>query len=280
MRIAALLPLALLVGAGLVACGSDDTDPASGADGTVLDDPADTTAGGSTPAGSGLDVEGLDGRTFESTGADGYDLVEGSTVTLRFLDGSLSANGGCNTLAGAYSVDGDTLVAGNLASTMMACDEALMNQDTWLSGLLTSSPTVVVDGLTMTITGGDSTLTLIEVEPASIEGTTWNLTGTVATEAISSLPADAVASLTITDGQAAVATGCNNGSGAVEVGDGTLTFGPLATTRKMCPDELMALETFTLQVLDGEVTYTIDGDRLSIRKAAADGEIGLEYTAA
>lgn len=266
MRIAVLLPLVLVVGAGLVACGSDDAEPASSG----------------TASGSGSDPGGtsLDGKSFESTSVEGYDLVEGSTIALRFADGAMSANGGCNSLAGGYSVDDGTLVAANLAATMMACDEALMNQDTWLSTLLTSSPSITLDGSTLTIDGGDNgTVTFSEVQPAAIEGTTWNLTGTVATEAISSLPADAVASLTITDGQAAVATGCNNGSGTVEVGDGTLTFGPLATTRKMCGDELMALEAFTLQVLDGEVTYTIDGDRLSIRKAGADGEIGLEYTA-
>ena len=36
-----------------------------------------------------------------------------------------------------------------MMSTMMACDEALMDQDTWLSGFLTSSPEIALDGETI-----------------------------------------------------------------------------------------------------------------------------------
>ncbi len=262
-----LLPVLAVTALGLAACGSDeavsDTSTAS------------TAASGSSGAGS---VE-LDGSTFESTAVDGHELVAGSVITLGFADGSLSANAGCNSMVGAYTIDGDVLQASTLASTLMACDEALMAQDTWLSELLTAGPTVALDGDTLTVTGADATITMTKQADASIEGTKWVLTGTVANEGVSSLPSGAVGSLTITDGQAAVETGCNNGSGAVEIGDGILTFGPLATTRKACSDELNALEATTLSVLDAEVTWTISGDSLSLRKAAADGEVGLEYTA-
>jgi len=109
--------------------------------------------------------EGADlaGRTFTSTEVRGHDLVEGSTITLTFEEGRISANGGCNTLNGSATWDGDTLeVAEPLASTMMACDEALMAQDQWLTGYLTSSPALAVDGDTMTL-GDDTTgITLSE----------------------------------------------------------------------------------------------------------------------
>ena len=96
---------------------------------------------------------------------------------------------------------------------------------------------------------------------------------------MSSLPAGAEASLTITDGQAAISTGCNSGSTSVEITDTTMTFGPVALTKMACPEDLSSLEASVLAVLDGEVTYEITGDTLSIRKAGADGEIGLEYSA-
>ncbi len=154
-----------------------------------------------------------------------------------------------------------------------------MEQDTWLAEFLTSSPEISLDGDTLTLTGSDATISLEAVAATPLEGTTWVLTGTVATEAISSLPADAEATLTITDGQAAIQTGCNSGSGTVEITDTTMTFGPIAITKMACPEELTTLENSVLAVFDGEVTYEIAGDKLSIRKAAADGEIGLEYTA-
>ena len=164
------------------------------------------------------------------------------------------------------------------ASTMMACDEPLMEQDGWLSEFLSASPTIALDGSTLTLTGDDTTITLDEIESAPLIGTTWLVTGTVATQAVSSVPVDSTASITIdADGTVAVDTGCNAGSGSVEITDTTLTFGPIATTRRSCIDELNALEASVLTVLQGAVTYEIDGDSLSLR--SSDGEIGLELTA-
>jgi heat shock protein HslJ len=105
------------------------------------------------------------------------------------------------------------------------------------------------------------------------------VTGTVTTDAVSSVPAGAEASLTITDGTVAVDTGCNVGSGGVEVGEDTLTFGPIAVTERACADEIMQLEAAVLAVLQGEVSYEVDGTSLSLRTEGPDGEIGLELTA-
>lgn len=111
----------------------------------------------------GSESADLAGKTYTSTEVRGHDLVEGSTITLTFEDGRISANGGCNTLNGSATWDGDTLeVAEPLASTMMACDEALMEQDQWLSEYLTSSPALEVDGDTMTLGDATTGITLSE----------------------------------------------------------------------------------------------------------------------
>ena len=107
----------------------------------------------------------LDGRTYTSTEVRGHDLVEGSQVTLTFEDGRVSAQAGCNTMNGAATWDGGTLdVAGPMASTMMACEQALMEQDQWLSSFLTSSPTLEADGQTLTLGDDSSGMTLTEQE--------------------------------------------------------------------------------------------------------------------
>ena len=80
-------------------------------------------------------------------------------------------------------------------------------------------------------------------------------------------------------GSVSVDTGCNTGSGIVEITDTTLTFGPIAITKKACPPEQTALEASVLSVLQGEVTYTIDGDTLSLRSGDGADEVGLELTA-
>ncbi|MGB0114755.1 MAG: META domain-containing protein [Ilumatobacteraceae bacterium] len=238
----------------LAACGSDDGDTS-----------------GNVPTAADLD-----GRRFVSTEVEGHELVADTVIQLGFDDGTLGATAGCNSLGGDYSVDDGDLVVGEMFQTMMGCDEALMEQDTWLNEFLTDAPSIGLDEDILTLQGGDVTMTFAEVEAPSIEGTTWIVTGTIANEAITSTPVDSAASLTITDGTAAVDTGCNTGSGSVEVTDSTLTFGPLATTRRACVPEINELEAAVLSVLDGEVTYEIDGDTLVIKS----GDIGLEFTVA
>ncbi len=242
----------------LAACGSDSSSSSS-----------DTTAAD------------LDGRSFVSSAVTGYELVADSEIKLAFLPDSIAANAGCNSMNGGFSIDAGVLTAGPFASTMMACDQPLMDQDTWLSDFLTSSPTVALDGSTLTLTGADATITLDEVQPTALTGTTWNVTGTVATEAISSVPTDSMASITIADdGKVAVKTGCNNGSGGVEITDTTLTFGPIATTKMACEQPLMDLEASVTSVLQGKVTYEINGDALSLRSGTGADAIGLELIAA
>ena len=88
------------------------------------------------------------------------------------------------------------------------------------------------------------------------------------------------ASITIADdGTVAVNTGCNTGSGSVEIGDDTLTFGPIATTMMACPPEQTELEASVVSVLQGEVSYEIDGSNMSLRSGEGADEIGLELTA-
>ncbi|HZB66031.1 MAG TPA: META domain-containing protein [Ornithinibacter sp.] len=105
----------------------------------------------------------LAGRTFTITEVRGHDLVEGSTVTLAFEENGISAQAGCNTLNGAASWDGGTLdVQEPMASTRLACEEALRAQDQWLASFLTSSPALEVDGEVLTLDDDTTRMTLAE----------------------------------------------------------------------------------------------------------------------
>ena len=251
------LTLLTISAIALAACGSDGD-----------------TASGPVPT-----ADDLTGQAFESTSVEGYDLVEGSTIELGFETDALEARAGCNSLTGGYTITDGTLEVGAMASTMMACDDALMEQDQWLSDFLTSGPDIALDGDTLTLTGSETTVTLATVEPAPLEETTWIVSGTVANEAVTMSLVDSEASMTITDGQAQVDTGCNSGSSTVEVTDTTITFGPMALTRMACDEELTRLEASVLLALDGEVTYEISGDTLTLRKDTPDGVVGLDFTA-
>jgi heat shock protein HslJ len=122
-------------------------------------------------------------------------------------------------------------------------------------------------------------VTLVEEADQPLEGTRWVVDGLLANEGVSTIPVGAEASITITDGTAAVEAGCNTGSAPVEITDTTITFGPLVLTRMACPEPQTTLENAVIAVLDGEVSYAIDASTLQLRKTTDSGEIGLNLAA-
>ena len=74
----------------------------------------------------------------------------------RFNGGNMAVSGGCNGLRGGYQITTEgQLVAGRMASTMMACEPALMAADTALSGLLAEPLRI------MLVQGAQPTLVLL-----------------------------------------------------------------------------------------------------------------------
>jgi len=226
----------------------------------------------------------LDGRTFVSTAVEGYELVEGTQVELTFDGDRLGFSAGCNSGGGTWSVDGDVLVVpAGMAMTEMACEpSALMDQETWAAALLTSRPTVALDGDTMTLTAaGGEVVTFTDREVADpdrpLEGTTWNVESFIEADAVSSIALARTPNMVFEGGTVALDTGCNRGSGSYELTDTDLTFGPVATTRAACADQAGTdAERAVLATLTGTSTYEIDADVLTLRT----GEIGLILRAA
>jgi heat shock protein HslJ len=54
----------------------------------------------------------------------------------------------------------------------------------------------------------------------------------------------------------------------------------MAVTLMACPPAETELHDAALAVLDGEVSYEIEADRLSLRRSTPDGEIGLNLRSA
>ena len=99
-----LLALPLVAATALAACGSDSAG-SSTSDGLTDSTPTDSVEA-NVPTSSSADSAGLDGREFVSTQVDGYEVVPDSVIRISFEDGSVSINAGCNTMFGAYTVDG------------------------------------------------------------------------------------------------------------------------------------------------------------------------------
>jgi heat shock protein HslJ len=100
----------------------------------------------------------VDGK-WTATSARPQTLVADAAVVLTFANGRLSGTAGCNSFGGAFSVAAGTLKVPQLATTLMYCEGPRGEQETWVMALLSSSPTVSVNGDTLILTGTASTVT-------------------------------------------------------------------------------------------------------------------------
>ena len=229
----------------------------------------------------------LDGRTFVSVsvvrdGAD-FPLVPNTQLRLSFPSGhQLGASAGCNSMFGNYQLDGNVLVVDQMGTTDMACNPpALMAQETWFSQLLSSHPTLALDGDNLTVTSGSTVVKMLDrevAEPdAQLVGPKWVVESIITGETGSSVPQGATAWLQFgADGRVSMNTGCNSGGGPYTADASTITFGPLATTKMFCAGAGGELEQAVLAVLNAQtVDYSIDAQSLTLEAGAA----GLQLVA-
>ncbi|MFI5711756.1 META domain-containing protein [Kribbella sp. NPDC051620] len=254
----------------LAACGSEPSTGGSGGSGSTS----------SAPAGGGS----LDGRSFLSVSLteDGQpkELAPKTRIGLRFADGNVHAETGCNQLGGAVSTAGGKLTIDVLGGTEMGCDAPRQEQQYWVEQLLKDRPAWKLDGDKLTLTRGATTVVLQDrkvVQPdKALDGTTWKLETVVDGDTEWHLVGAEKAHLTISGERITGSTGCNDFEGVVARAAGKLTLGEMAVTAAGCTGDAAKLEQGVLSALHGELTYTIEADRLQLR--AADGK-GLDLTA-
>jgi heat shock protein HslJ len=238
---------------------------------------------------SGADGAGPQGRTFLSNTVTDHgtpkDLVAGTRIRLTFHDdGRLTANAGCNSISGATRLDSAALTVENLETTDMGCSGELHRQDEWLTGFLRSTPAWQLAGDELTLEHDGIVLRLTDraaAEPAAaLTNTRWVVDTLITGDMAQTVPAGTAAFLVFaTDNTVTGSTGCNTLSGVatpkLAVGDSTITFGPLTTTRKACSDNAMTLERAVLAVLHDTVRYQIEHRTLALTDA---GGAGLRLT--
>lgn len=187
---------ALMVIAGVMAaCGDDD--------GTTVGAGEDVPS--TVPGASTLAAE------YVATGVteDGVPRpILGGGIVMRFADGVVSVQAGCNSLSGEFRIVGATLQIEAMMQTDMGCAPELMAQDAWIAAFLTSQPTLAVSGGTedesvlvlsavATATSPESVITFgapAAVPNAALVGTTWLVTafidGETATSPAMTMPVD------------------------------------------------------------------------------------------
>lgn len=232
-----------------------------------------SVGGTGVSSGSGSGSASLAGRTFvsESVTEDGQPrpLAEGTQLVLTFgRDGRIAADAGCNGMSGSLDIEPDRLVVGELAMTRMSCGPELDGQDRWLATRLEADPAYALRGSRLRLEAAGTVIELVERGGHAgrpLEGPEWQLESIVDGDTVSSPPEGTGASLVFGGGRVAVAiVDCNRGNGDVEIGRSEIEVGALSMTEMACQPAPSAVEAAVVAVLDGRISYEIDGDTLTL----------------
>ena len=263
--------LTLLCAAALSACGN----AADGSDGSGAGSTTETSAA-STPASP---ADALWGRTFLSTSVTGSTIPGGGPLEVAFPErGHIAMSAGCNRGVSSVDLTTGTVQTGPIATTKMACPGSSSGADEWMTNLFAAHPAWTLTDDSLTLASGEVTVNLVDkntTEPdRPVIGTTWVVESLISPTAVVTSAALESSAPTLTigqDGQVTGSTGCNRFRGPVRVGDNTITFGTLATTRTACPDDVTDIDRAVRHVLDGQVTYTVDGATMDLMQPDGTG---------
>jgi heat shock protein HslJ len=214
----------------------------------------------------------LTGKVWALTELMGKPPAAGVGISAQFsADGKVSGSAGCNRYSGTYTVSGNSITFSSpMATTMMMCDEAVMEQESAYLKTLGEAKTYAVKGDQLTLAGADKTsLAIYKAQSQDLPGTSWEATGVNnGKQAVTGM----LAGTTLTadfgkDGNLSGNAGCNTYSGAYKVNGDQITIGPLASTMMACeePAGVMEQETQYLAALQSAATYQIEGNVLQLR---------------
>ncbi len=134
-----------------------------------------------TDAGADEVLAGMDlaGTSWVLSSLDGSLPLPGTRVTLAFgNDGTANGTDGCNQFNGAYTQDGSNLTfAQPMASTMMACEDAIMSQATAYMNALAATTDFVGSKSQLILRGGDEILATFVAESQDLAGSNWQVVG-------------------------------------------------------------------------------------------------------
>ena len=242
-----LVSLAVLVGiATLAACGGDEDGGEAGS--------ADVSSIEGVPwvLASGVDVEGWEEVAPSAT----------------FEDGRVSGSTGCNRFTGSYTIDGETLELGQIASTRMAClppGDAV--EQAYLAALGRVAAWSVEDDELALLDADDEEVLRYEV--ATPVGS-WQATGILRDDAVTSpITGTEITAEFAESGALSGSAGCNNYTASFTTDRGGIEITQPAATEMACPEPegVMEQEAAYLAALPTAVRYQISGRSLELLTA-------------
>ena len=195
----------------------------------------------------------LAGTNWILSSLNGELPLAGTAVSLQFgTDGTVFGTDGCNRYNTTYTQDGSSLTINQSQgiSSLMACEEAVMNQATTYMSALSATTSFTATGSQLSLLNGDAVVatfvagTLDDAAPeanADLAGTNWLLSSLDGALPISGTTMYLQFG---TDGTVSGSDGCNQVNTSYTQDGSSLTFGqPGASTMMACEEPVMTQAT-------------------------------------
>jgi heat shock protein HslJ len=132
------------------------------------------------------------------------------------------------------------------------------------------SYTIAGDRLSLTADSG-AVLLFDKEAAATLEGATWEVTGyNNGRQAVVSPITDTQLSVAFEKGTVTGQAGCNTFRAPFSIEGNRIKVGPVATTRKMCAENVMTQEREFLKALESATTWSIDAGLLDLHRADSE----------
>jgi heat shock protein HslJ len=213
-------------------------------------------------------------------------VIIGSEITAYFdEDGTLSGSAGCNNYSATYDIEGDQLTIGPAITTRMACQdpEGIMDQEMqYLAALeMVTAYQFEEERLILLDAEGRRVVNYQPAKTFALPETIWYLQAYSDGEGgiRSVIDGTELTAIFNEDGSIAGSAGCNNFSGAYEVGGNKIKIelGPMTMMFCEAPEGAMDQETAYMEALNSAASYKILGNVL-VLKDDSDQEV-LSYQA-
>jgi len=247
-------------------------------------------AGGKELATFNVQSNDLAGTSWIVTGYNNgkqavVSVAIGAELTANFgTDGKLSGSAGCNTYTAGYTTTGNKIAIGPAATTMKACEQAVMDQEQQYLAALATAATYRIDGSKLELRTADGALAASFTKAATggkaLSVSAWIVLGyNNGKQAVVSVMAGTELTANFgADGMLTGNGGCNDYSATYKVDGDKITIGPAVSTKKACEQAVMDQEQQYLAALSTAATYRSDGSKLELR--TADGALAADFTKA
>jgi heat shock protein HslJ len=228
------------------------------------------------------DLGGLDDATWTLVSYGPADapvaVLPNAPITLTFSAEGISGSAGCNQYFGGFEFDQSAITFSAIGSTMMACEQPIMDQETaYLGALQSATAYQITDGqLQITYNGGVLTFTAAGgtapgsdgTEGASgageLDGVTWTLVSYGPADAPVAVLPNAPITLVFSEGGVSGSAGCNQYFGTFDFDDSAITISGVGSTMMACEQPVMDQETAYLSALQSATAYQVTDGQLQI----------------